>query len=256
MNSLFSKLKELSRVVPHINPVRIIAEALNYTPREVYNLRTLTEEQIVLIKRAVNGIEAGVPLARIFGRKCFYDSVFTLSSYAFEPRPETEALVEYVQQNLKPKRVLDVCTGSGAILLSILKLFPRAKGIGTDISKHCILNAIENAQNMQMDQRANFVQTNFTEGIEGEFDLVISNPPYVIKEVDQATQFDPPLALYENNAYEYIIANNKLASGGHLILEIPIQKDVDQALDRAKLNLVIKQKIGSELIMLIAKKLT
>lgn len=251
---LIEKLSLISKSFKKINTVKLVAEALDLELKDLYKLEILTNEQLNLVDKALSGYMKGIPLSRIFQRKYFYRSSFIISPYTFEPRPETEMLIEYVHKNIKPENILDIGTGSGAILLSILQLFPTAKGVGTDLSPYCIKNASQNANILGLADRAKFLLTNLTDNVNEEFDLVISNPPYVITEVDEATQFDPPLALYDKGAYESIIKQSRLKKGGFLVLEVPNYKNLTPLFKNANLTIIKEQEIGEGIMMIVSRK--
>lgn len=148
------------------------------------------------------------PVARILGAREFRSLVFGLGPETLEPRPDSEAIVEaaveaaveYGQAFPGAIRVLDLGTGTGCLLLSVLNELPDASGIGADIAAGAVELAAQNAQNLGLADRAQFVLADWTDGIEGPFDLILSNPPYITTAViaglvPEVAAYDPSAAL-------------------------------------------------------------
>jgi release factor glutamine methyltransferase len=180
------------------------------------------------------------PVSRILGRRAFWDLDLRVSPDVLVPRPETETVVEaaldFIVRNglrLEKLRVLDIGTGTGALLLALLRELPNAVGTGTDLSEAAIAVAHSNADRNKLSGRAQFVVCNMADGIRGPFDLIVSNPPY-IPHADIATlmpevrNHDPLMALDGGadglDAYRAIArgARRLLAPGGRLIVELGI----------------------------------
>ena len=178
------------------------------------------------------------PVARIVGIKEFWSLPFTVNAATLVPRPETETVVEAALAAVdaggarnRPLRMLDIGTGSGALLLALLAELPNASGIGTDISIAAVQTARSNATRNGLADRAGFVACDVAEALCGPFDLVVSNPPYVAR--DSIAQLAPGVRDYEPHialdggadgldAYRAIAAKvpRVLASHGHLSLEL------------------------------------
>ena len=142
------------------------------------------------------------PISRIFGTREFYGRPFAITPAVLDPRPDTETLIDVALEISRaehwldqPIRILDVGTGSGAILLTLLAELPNATGVGVDISIDALACATANAQALGLSARAGFEQRDMTTGLPTDFDLVISNPPY-IRQAD-ITGLDPEVALYD-----------------------------------------------------------
>ena len=146
------------------------------------------------------------PLSRILGEREFYGRTFRLGPATLDPRPDSETLIDATlallreEERGKPLRVLDIGTGTGCLLLTLLLELPEATGIGTDASADAIDVARDNAQRLGASPRAKFVKTDLAAGLPGPFDVIVSNPPYVrsadIAQLDENVRtFDPHLAL-------------------------------------------------------------
>lgn len=154
----------------------------------------LTEYERVVEKRAEH-----VPLQYITGEQEFMGMTFKVNSNVLIPRQDTETLVEEALKVIEPQmEVLDLCTGSGCILLSILKNAPTVKGTGSDISKQALLVAKENAR--LHDLEAEWVRGNLFDNVNGQYDVIVSNPPYIVQTeipmlMPEVAQFEPMDAL-------------------------------------------------------------
>jgi release factor glutamine methyltransferase len=214
---------------------------LDLTALAAQGERPLTSEEIAAIDGAARRRLAGEPIARIAGIKEFWSLPFRLSAATLVPRPDTEILVDAalaVAPTDKPLRIADLGTGSGAILLALLHERPLATGVGTDISEQALAIARDNAADLGLSARADFVASNFGSALEGAFDLVVSNPPY-IPSADIAAlstevrEHDPWLALDggpDGLAAYRIIAQDAvrlLAPGGACLVEIGIGQQGD-----------------------------
>ena len=146
------------------------------------------------------------PLSRIAGQREFYGRLFEVTPATLDPRADTETLIDAALELLgaegraRPLRVLDLGTGTGCILLTLLAELPQAHGVATDISAEALSVARRNAQRLGLDQRAEFVLKDLAAGIDGAFDVVVSNPPYIataeIAELARDVRdYDPHLAL-------------------------------------------------------------
>lgn len=154
----------------------------------------LTEYERVLEKRAEH-----VPLQYITGEQEFMGMTFKVNSNVLIPRQDTETLVEETLKVIEPQmEVLDLCTGSGCILLSIMKNAPTVQGTGSDISKQALLVAKENAK--RHDLEAEWVRGNLFDNVNGKYDVIVSNPPYIVRTeipmlMPEVRQFEPMEAL-------------------------------------------------------------
>ena len=129
---------------------------------------------------------AGEPVARIVGEKEFHGLMFVLSADTLVPRPDTETLVDaalaVVKEDWSVKatlEILDLGTGSGAILISLLTELPNCRGIGIDLAQGAVETARENADRHGVSERTTFTVGNWTHGVKQRFDVIVANPPYI-----------------------------------------------------------------------------
>lgn len=183
------------------------------------------EEYVGLIEKRSNHI----PLQHLTGEQEFMGYSFYVNEHVLIPRQDTEILVEEVISYVDGKKVLDMCTGSGCILISLSKEAELQKGIGADVSKEAIKIAKKNAQ--RNESNVTFVCSNLFESIHEKFDIIVSNPPYIeSKEIEQLMPevrlHEPKIALdgAEDGLYFYrkIIKKAKcyLEPDGRLFFEI------------------------------------
>ena len=148
---------------------------------------------------------AGEPLSRICGRREFWSLDLAISPDVLDPRPETETIVEAAISEMAgrreaPLRVLDLGVGSGALLCALLTEFPQAIGLGVDLSEPAAAMARANLQALGLAARATIRLGNWGDGLDGVFDLIVSNPPYVRSDEiagleREVRDHDPRLAL-------------------------------------------------------------
>ena len=180
------------------------------------------------------------PVSRILGRKEFWSLTLDVSPDVLVPRPDTETIVEAALEfvvsgglRLEKLRILDIGTGSGALLLALLQELPNAFGVGTDISAAALDVARGNAERLGFASRCSLVACSIADGLQGRFDLIVSNPPYIargaIASLDlEVRDYDPRLALDGGtdglDAYRAIAAAAPalLAPGGRLVVELGI----------------------------------
>lgn len=181
----------------------------------------------------------GKPLARIYGVRKFLDMDFMLSKETLEPRFDTEILIEKALCGDVPTRILDIGTGSGCILLSLLNKWKNSYGIGVDISLNAVKTAQKNAKMHSLDARSGFICGNWADAFcDNSFDLIVSNPPYIkrdiIKDLDEdVRKYDPKLALDGGtdglDAYRSILVQipKLLKIGGRVLFEIGYDQKTD-----------------------------
>ena len=195
----------------------------------MHMMEDMTEEQAKQYQLLIKKRAERVPLQYITGEQEFMGLTFTVNSSVLIPRQDTETLVEEALKAAKPgMNILDMCTGSGCVLISILKNVD-AKGIGYDISKQALNVAKENAKRNHV--VCEFERSDLFENVDGTYDIIVSNPPYIPTEVihtlmPEVKEFEPMEALdgMEDGLHFYrrIVreAKEHLAKGGYLMLEI------------------------------------
>ena len=191
----------------------------------------ISEDSYVFFKTLLEKRLKFQPISQIIGQRYFWKSKFLVTSDVLDPRPDTETLIEHTLSLGKFNRILDLGTGSGCILLSLLNEYKEANGIGIDISKKALIVAKKNADLLNLKHRASFKLGNWCENIAGKFDLIVSNPPYISEyEMTNLSKdvlnWEPRIALTPEGdgleAYKYILngAKKLLKPNGKLILEI------------------------------------
>lgn len=198
---------------PGLDARRLLAAALKWTP-----LALITEPERIIPGGMYRNFQAmvsrraeGEPLARILGVRDFYGRPFLLTPATLEPRPDSECLIDTALGLVRntpgkgrPLRILDIGTGSGCLLLTLLAELPGASGIGTDISPAALDAAAQNAQSLGLADRATWSHGSCRAGAEGPFDVIISNPPYIrsgeMAALDAGVRDFDPLAALDGGA--------------------------------------------------------
>ena len=177
---------------------------------------------------------AGEPVSRIIGIREFYGRSFRIDASTLDPRPDTETLVEAalgLVDREAPLSILDLGTGSGCILVTLLAELTQASGVGVDVSLPALEQARANAHALGVGNRASFAASDWLEAVEGSFDLVVANPPY-LSAADMAAlspevrDHDPGTALDGGpdglSAYRGIVPSLRkaLRPGGFALFEI------------------------------------
>jgi release factor glutamine methyltransferase len=186
---------------------------------------------------------SGEPLSKMAGLREFWGFTLTVSADVLDPRPETEAIVEaalaiFADRRRDPLRVLDLGVGSGALLCALLSEFVNALGLGVDVSAAAANVARGNIEGCGLSRRADIRIGDWTKGLDGPFDLIVSNPPYIRShDIEglprEVRQFDPLVALDGGSdgldAYRVILpsAARFLAPGGWLLVEIGVGQAAD-----------------------------
>ena len=190
----------------------------------------IPEEAFEIYKTEIAKRASHIPLQQITGVQEFMGFEFLVNEHVLIPRQDTETLVEEAMIEIQDcSRVLDLCTGSGCILLSLMKYKNGIEGVGADISGEALQVAKENSRRLQVD--AEFIQSDMFDGIEGKFDAILCNPPYIRTDVirtlmEEVRAHEPFLALdgKEDGLHFYRIlareAGSYLQNGGVLLTEI------------------------------------
>jgi release factor glutamine methyltransferase len=183
-----------------------IRAILNHVVGCYIGLEDCNEKQRVLVERLIKKRLTGMPLAKIIGYKEFWKHRFITTEDTLDPRPDSETLIEAVLKTcpVKPYRILDLGTGTGCLLISLLEEYPDATGVGVDVCEKALRIAKRNASVILLASRCSFIQSNWCENLSGVFDIIISNPPYInpSEPIDKGASFDPSLALY-GGVYTY-----------------------------------------------------
>ena len=160
---------------------RLMAAALDLAPERL----VLVEEHAIpasaaaAYARMIAARARNRPVAQILGRRCFWGRAFEVTRDVLDPRPETETLIARALAGPRPGRILDLGTGSGAILVTLLCEWSGVEGLGTDLSAAALRVAARNATRHGVGARAAFRRADWGQGIEGRFELVLCNPPYL-----------------------------------------------------------------------------
>lgn len=236
LNRAVYKLKSANIEQP-ILKARILMQYTLNKPREyliIYDQKELTKAQEQTYMQNVEKLIAGIPLQHITHSQEFMKLNFFVNEDVLIPRPDTEVLVEEVlsiTKRLTRPNILDLCTGSGAIAISIAKYAQNAVLYASDISKKALNVAKENAKSNNVEDRIKFIESDlFTSIPKMKFDIIVTNPPYIrtgdIKYLQKEVQNEPKIALdggidgydfyrkISSQAYEYLKYN------GYLCMEI------------------------------------
>ena len=202
----------------------------------VHGDKEVSEEQICLYEDALSRRMQHIPVQHITGKQEFMGLSFHVNEHVLIPRQDTEILVEEVLKNLHDGfSVLDMCTGSGCIILSLLHYSNECRGTAVDISENAIEVAKQNAQALQ--KEVTFIQSDLFENVTEKFDMIVSNPPYICSDViptlmEEVRLHEPMQALdgMKDGLFFYrkIVEESKshLIRGGMLFFEIGYDQGV------------------------------
>jgi release factor glutamine methyltransferase len=218
---------------------RLMASALQLSSADLLREpeRALGVAQAQVLRGYIERRKRHEPVSRILGCRDFYGRTFAISPATLDPRPDSETLIaatlELVHEEgwlHQPLRILDVGTGSGCLLLTLLCELSEATGLGTDISASALATAQENARRLGVEERAAWSQNDALEGIAGPFHILVANPPYVrtadIAHLDlEVRDFDPVQALDGGadglKMYRRLVPGwRNLILGGWVVLEV------------------------------------
>ncbi len=235
-----SVLRQAGIETPELDARLLLCDAAGLT-HETYIARAGDELAPEVAARLGSSIARRLrrePVSRITGAREFYGRRFLVDPHALDPRPDTESLIEgaleLVERNgwrKRPLELLDLGTGTGCILITLLAELPQATGLGTDISSGALALAAANARRLGVADRTSFIAGDWLEAIAGEFDLILANPPYLAaSEIaplsKEVAEFDPRRALDGGrdglDAYRRIAARagQVLAPTGRILVEI------------------------------------
>lgn len=198
--------------------------------------RVLSEQEVARYEEVIGKRASRIPLQHITGNQVFMGYTFLVNEHVLVPRQDTEVLVEEALQLMKPgMHILDMCTGSGCILLSLLALGNDMAGTGVDISAKALEVATENAKQISTQAgkklNATFSESDLFEKVTDKFDVIVSNPPYiasaVIDTLEPEVRLHEPLNALDGTLdglyfYERIVSESRdyLQKEGILIFEI------------------------------------
>jgi release factor glutamine methyltransferase len=198
--------------------------------------RLLSADERLRLAAMVRRRSAREPVSRILGAREFYGRRFAVSPATLDPRPDSETLIDAALAMAgdkgwreRPIRILDIGTGTGCLLLTLLAELPLASGLGTDISEKALATAAANAAALGLAGRAAFARHDGLDGIAGPFDLVVSNPPYIptgdIAGLGaEVREYDPRLALDGGadglDMYRKLAARLLRVAQGGVVLEV------------------------------------
>jgi len=198
--------------------------------------RVLTDSELAPLRTLVKRRGEGEPLQHLLGTVEFCGHVFLCDERAMVPRPETEQLVEFLKSEIRnPKsKILDVGTGSGVIALSLAIECSEAEIVAVDISDDALALANESATKLNLTHRVRFLKSNLLEHVEGTFDLIVANLPYVSIEdremLSREVLHDPEIAVFADTHGDELVleliaqAPLRLRPGGLLALEVGIDQ--------------------------------
>ena len=239
-----SKVLKSNNIKTHrLDAELLLAEVLNKTREELLtNLNEYLDlNKLKKFKKLLKRRKRKEPIAYIFSRKEFWRYNFIVNRDVLIPRPETEIIIDEVLKLTRPnssKYILDVGTGTGCIILSLVKERPKSRGIALDSSKNAIKTAVSNAKLHHIQNKIKFINIDVDKFNYNKYDFIVSNPPYIndinFKRLDENVRvFEPKLALKAGidglKIIRKLILKSKklLKKNGKLIFEIGVnQKDI------------------------------
>ena len=241
-----SKTLKQENIHTHLLDAELFLSNLLNTSREkilTLNDQKVSEEIIFNFNELIKKRSKKEPVAYLFKEKEFWSKKFIVDNSTLIPRPETEMLVERIIKYFKNKKIhiLDVGTGSGCILLTLLDQMKKSKGIGIDISSKAIDIASKNSKKFKLTNKSKFFSRSLNQIFGYKVDLIVSNPPYIerknIKNLsDDIKRFEPIIAL----------------DGGNDGLDL-IKKVIYKSKDILKINGILALEIGNKQINKVSK---
>ena len=235
INQSSNLLKNKNIVTHKLDAELILSKVLNKTREDllINQNQKVNSFKVEYFNKLIERRSKKEPIAYILNKREFWSKNFKVNKHVLIPRPETELMVEMIINVFNRKRLhlLDIGTGTGCILLSVLSELENSRGLGIDISKEAIYLARRNAQQHNLSNRAKFCIKSVNNFFNQKFDLIVSNPPYIKKNEirnldDDIKKFEPKLALDGGNdgldVIKKVIYKSKyiLKINGMLALEI------------------------------------
>ena len=243
-----SELLKKNKILTHILDAELLlSKTLSQSREEILiNLdKKINDKKFSIYNKYLNRRSKNEPMAYILGEKEFWSKKFEVNKDTLIPRPETELLIEELCKIYKNKEItiLDIGTGSGCIILSLLSTLKKSNGVGVDISKKAILIAKKNTIRHKLGTRVKFLHKSFENIFNKKFDLIVSNPPYIQRKdmknlSDDIKRFEPRMAL----------------DGGNDGLDL-IKKVIYKSKQILKVNSLLALEIGNEQIKKVSKEL-
>ena len=208
INEGSKKLRDKKIISHKLDSEILLSKVLNKTREQLLiNLeQNMCSKEINFFQKLIARRSLNEPIAHILKQKEFWSKNFFVNHHALIPRPETELMVEKIISifNTKDIFILDIGTGTGCLLLSILGELKNSKGIGIDISQNSIKIAKINGKKHKLNLRAKFYKRSLNEIYHNKFDLIVSNPPYIMKKdiknlSKDIKNFEPKIALDGGN---------------------------------------------------------
>lgn len=216
---------------PELDTKRLISFALGCAPEDVLLKPDTPVHANAVLDDAVTRRLAHEPVSKITGTRGFYGLEFEVTKDVLDPRADTETLVDAARKGMKPDaRILDICTGTGCIPLALLSASPLASALAVDVSAAALDVARRNAVRLELADRIMFRESNWLENVEGTFDVITCNPPYIpsadIATLDADVRLHDPLLALDGGAdglmpYRILFPQirNFLAAGGKACFE-------------------------------------
>ena len=237
-------LTDVGNENPSLDTKILMKEELNYTDTEIINNlnNKINNKNLTNFKNKIERRKFSEPIAYITNKKDFWKSTFIVSNHTLIPRPDSEIIIEsiikYIPSKKQKLNILDLGTGSGCLIISVLQEYPNSWGKGIDISQETILVAKKNQNLIKNRSRLVFEVADFSEYDTSDFDLIIANPPYVpIEDKEQMNNevllFEPLKAIFPPVSseffYEKIIKNINLnmKKDCYLFFEIDYRKSLN-----------------------------